>query len=121
SSRPGPMTSCLSSSGRCSMAERTWIEAVSRLRAARTPGVLVTLVSVRGHAPRAAGAKLVVAADATWGSIGGGNLEAVAIERARELLADTATVSTAVPQLMSSALSDKAPYQHGVQCCGGEV
>jgi len=99
------------------MAERTWIDAVARLRAARTPGVLVTLVGVRGHAPRAAGAKLVVAADATWGSIGGGNLEAVAIERARELLADPA----ATLELKTSALSDKAPYQHGVQCCGGEV
>jgi len=101
------------------MAERTWIEAVSRLRAARTPGVLVTLVSVRGHAPRAAGAKLVVAAHATWGSIGGGNLEAVAIDRARELLAGPANGSG--PELMTLALSDKAPYQHGVQCCGGEV
>jgi xanthine dehydrogenase accessory factor len=101
------------------MAERTWIEAVSRLRAARTPGVLVTLVSVRGHAPRAAGAKLVVAAHATWGSIGGGNLEAVAIDRARELLAGPAAGSG--PELMTLALSDKAPYQHGVQCCGGEV
>jgi xanthine dehydrogenase accessory factor len=99
------------------MAEHTWIEAVARLRASRAPGVLVTLVDVRGHAPRAAGAKLVVAARATWGSIGGGNLEAVAIERARELLGDPG----AVPELMTSALSDKAPYQHGVQCCGGEV
>jgi xanthine dehydrogenase accessory factor len=103
------------------MAERTWIDAVARLRAARTPGVLVTLVSVRGHAPRAAGAKLVVAADATWGTIGGGNLEAVAIGRARELLADPTAASIAGPELMTSALSDKAPYQHGVQCCGGEV
>jgi xanthine dehydrogenase accessory factor len=99
------------------MAERTWIEAVTRLRAARTPGVLVTLVTVRGHAPRDAGAKLVVAPDATWGSIGGGNLEAVAIERAREMLADRA----AAPELITSALSEKAPYQRGVQCCGGEV
>jgi xanthine dehydrogenase accessory factor len=99
------------------VAEHTWIEAVARLRAARTPGVLVTLASVRGHAPRAAGAKLVVAAGATWGSIGGGNLEAVAIQRARELLADPA----AGPEFITSALSDKAPYQHGVQCCGGEV
>jgi len=76
-------------------------------------------VSVRGHAPRAAGAKLVVAAHATWGSIGGGNLEAVAIDRARELLAGPANGSG--PELMTLALSDKAPYQHGVQCCGGEV
>jgi xanthine dehydrogenase accessory factor len=99
------------------MAEGTWIQAVARLRASRAPGVLVTLVNVRGHAPRAAGAKLVVAAHQTWGSIGGGNLEAVAIERARELLADP----SAGPELMTSALSEKAPYEHGVQCCGGEV
>ena len=41
----------------------------------------------------------------------------VAIERARELLLDPA----AGPQLFTSALTDKAPVQHGVQCCGGEV
>jgi xanthine dehydrogenase accessory factor len=27
----------------------------------------------------------------------------------------------AEPEVMEVALSDKAPYQHGVQCCGGEV
>ncbi|MEO7130684.1 MAG: xanthine dehydrogenase accessory protein XdhC, partial [Dermatophilaceae bacterium] len=42
--------------------------------------------SVRGHAPRAAGAKMVVASDATWDTVGGGNLEATAVTRARELL-----------------------------------
>ena len=52
-----------------------------------------------------------------WDTVGGGNLEAVAIERARELLAAGATS----PELVTSALSDKAPFQHGVQCCGGEV
>ena len=55
--------------------------------APRTPaGVLVTVADVRGHAPRDAGAKMVVAADAAWGSIGGGNLEETAIARARALL-----------------------------------
>jgi xanthine dehydrogenase accessory factor len=95
----------------------TWLTAVARLRANREPGVLVTLAEVRGHAPRAAGAKLVVSASASWGSIGGGNVEAVAIDRARELLADPA----AGTELLDVALSDKAPYQHGVQCCGGTV
>lgn len=99
------------------MPEHTWLAAVGRLRAARTPGVLVTLASVRGHAPRAAGAKLVVSADDSWGSIGGGNVEAVAIDRARELL----TAASTTPDLLEVALSDKAPYQHGVQCCGGAV
>jgi xanthine dehydrogenase accessory factor len=70
------------------MAETTWFNAVARLRARREPGVLVTVASVRGHAPRDPGAKLVVGARETWGTIGGGNLEAVAIDRARELLAD---------------------------------
>jgi xanthine dehydrogenase accessory factor len=99
------------------MPDRGWLDAAARLRAQREPGVLVTLAAVRGHAPRAAGAKMVVAAARTWGSVGGGNLEAVAVERAREMLAAGATV----PELFTSALSDKAPYQHGVQCCGGEV
>jgi xanthine dehydrogenase accessory factor len=90
-----------------------WLQAVERLRTARTPGVLVTVAAVRGHAPRDAGAKMVVAADETWGTVGGGNLEEVAVERARSLGAE--------PELVSVSLSDKAPYQHGVQCCGGEV
>src|SRR4029079_12084715 len=63
-----------------------WVAAVEALRRERRAGVLVTLVTVRGHAPREAGAKMVVAADATWDSIGGGNLEATAVARARRLL-----------------------------------
>jgi xanthine dehydrogenase accessory factor len=94
-----------------------WLPAVEKLRTERRPGVLVTLVSVRGHAPREAGSKMVVAADATWDSIGGGNVEATAIERARELLTSGATT----PATFTIDLSDKAPGEHGVQCCGGEV
>ena len=92
-----------------------WLKAVEALRAARQAGVLVTLAAVRGHAPRGPGAKMVVAADHTWGTIGGGNLEAVAIDRARALL------DAREPELRTVALSDKAPATHGVQCCGGEV
>ena len=99
------------------MPDRTWLGAVTHLRAVREPGVLVTLVTVRGHAPRAAGAKLVVSAAQTWGSIGGGNVEAVAIDRARALLGSNG----GMPETFELALSDKAPYEHGVQCCGGTV
>jgi xanthine dehydrogenase accessory factor len=99
------------------MPDMTWLAAVAQLRNQRAPGVLVTLAAVRGHAPRNAGAKLVVGVAETWGSIGGGNVEAVAIDRARQLLA----APHAEPQLFTCALSDRAPYQHGVQCCGGEV
>ncbi|MFF0277015.1 MULTISPECIES: xanthine dehydrogenase accessory protein XdhC [unclassified Streptomyces] len=95
----------------------TWIAAVARLRGRREAGVLVTVATVRGHAPRKAGAKLVVGRTDAWGSIGGGNIEAVAIDRARELI-DT---PWAEPELMEFALNDKVTGRHGVQCCGGTV
>ncbi|MEC3951818.1 xanthine dehydrogenase accessory protein XdhC [Nocardia sp. CDC153] len=95
----------------------TWIAAVERLRARREPGVLVTVATVRGHAPRKAGAKLVVGQSESWGSIGGGNIEAVAIDRARELLAQPDPET----EIMDFALNDKVTNRHGVQCCGGAV
>ncbi len=95
----------------------TWWGAVASLRVGREAGVLVTVTDVRGHAPRDAGAKMVVSARRTWGSVGGGNLEAEAVRRARALLASRA----ATPESFESHLSDKVPVHHGVQCCGGEV
>ncbi|GAB3261001.1 xanthine dehydrogenase accessory protein XdhC [Nocardioides dilutus] len=95
----------------------TWFEAVAALRSAREAGVLVTVTDVRGHAPREAGAKMVVSATATWGSIGGGNLEEEAVRRARDLI----SADEVAPETFVAHLSDKAPFQHGVQCCGGEV
>ncbi|MFF5703606.1 xanthine dehydrogenase accessory protein XdhC [Streptomyces sp. NPDC012794] len=95
----------------------TWVAAVARLRARREPGALVTVAAVRGHAPRRAGAKLVVGRTETWGSIGGGNIEAVAIDRAREVIG----TPDPEPELMDFALNDKVTGRHGVQCCGGAV
>jgi xanthine dehydrogenase accessory protein XdhC len=94
-----------------------WVDALQRLRASRTPAVLVTVAMVRGHAPRNGGAKMVVSADAASGTVGGGNLEQTALHRARELLDEGA----AEPELLTLTLSDKAVTDYGVQCCGGEV
>lgn len=94
-----------------------WLAAVDRLRRDREPGVLVTLVSVRGHAPRDAGAKMVVAAHDTWGSIGGGNLEATAVARARSMLAQV----RGTPENLTLLLNERVAVEHGRQCCGGEV
>jgi xanthine dehydrogenase accessory protein XdhC len=93
------------------------MRAIQRLREQRQPGVLVTVVSVRGHSPRDAGAKMVVSADGVWATVGGGNLEAVAVDRARVLLAE----GRSEPEVLEFSLSDKAPFQQAVQCCGGEV
>jgi xanthine dehydrogenase accessory factor len=94
-----------------------WMSAVERLRKKRLPAVLVTIVTVQGHAPRDAGAKMVVSQQDCWGTIGGGNLEESALRAARELLAAGARE----PETRTWGLTEHAPAQHGVQCCGGEV
>lgn len=94
-----------------------WVRAIGDLRAQRRPGILVTVTAVRGHAPREAGAKMVVTATTIHDSIGGGNLEASVVDRARAMLA--AGVTT--PETMGFSLTDKAGTEHGRQCCGGEV
>jgi xanthine dehydrogenase accessory factor len=94
-----------------------WMSAMARLREQRLPGVLVTVAAVQGHAPREAGAKMLVSAQDCWGSIGGGNLEQSALLRARELLA----AGTREPETQTWGLTERAPAGHGVQCCGGEV
>ncbi len=94
-----------------------WMSAVERLRKKRLPGVLVTIVTAQGHAPRDAGAKMVVSQQDCWGTIGGGNLEESALRTARELLAAGARE----PETRTWGLTEHAPAKHGVQCCGGEV
>ena len=96
-----------------------WITAVAELRRHRQPGVLVTVMSVRGHAPREAGTKMVVGEARCWGTIGGGNLEESAVRRARELLSDVGRAPE--PETETVSLTERAPARYGVQCCGGEV
>ena len=94
-----------------------WLDALTQLRREGSPAVLVTVVAVRGHAPREAGAKMVVGSEHSWGSVGGGNLEESAIRRARELIADGA----GEPETQLHRLNEHARNRHGRQCCGGEV
>lgn len=69
------------------------------------------LTRVRGSSPRAAGTGMFVRADAVWGTIGGGQLEHIAIEAARDLLKHG----------LSSRHLD-VPLGPGIgQCCGGRV
>lgn len=94
-----------------------WLAALQQLRRDGRAGVLVTVVGVQGHAPRDAGAKLVVSAERSWGSVGGGNLEQTAIGHARELIAAGATE----PQLREAKLTERSHNAYGRQCCGGAV
>ncbi len=73
--------------------------------------ILVEIVRVLGSAPRGEGTKMWVNSDSQVGSIGGGRLEFLATERAREMIAEGS--SEAVASLpLGPALS---------QCCGGIV
>ena len=60
---------------------------------------------------------MVVSSTATWDTVGGGNMEATAVARSREMMGG----AMPGPTLLTLDLSDKAPSEFGVQCCGGEV
>jgi xanthine dehydrogenase accessory factor len=94
-----------------------WLEALSAFRERGEPCVMVTVASVRGHSPRSAGAKMIVARATVFGSVGGGNLEAVAVKKSRVMLENNARV----PEFLEVTLTEKAVAEFGVQCCGGEV
>jgi xanthine dehydrogenase accessory factor len=94
-----------------------WVRAVQQLRHDGQPGVLVTVIEVRGHAPREAGAKMVVSREYCWGSVGGGNLEATAVARAREMISS----GFSEPEVRELQLNPHARTEHGRQCCGGVV
>lgn len=99
------------------MGTADWASALLALRGDGSAGVLATVVEVRGHAPRDAGAKMLVSADDSWGSIGGGNLEAETTARSRELIRTGASA----PEFLEFGLSEHATTTHGTQCCGGVV
>ncbi len=94
-----------------------WLSAIAQLRRDSRPGVLVTVLEVRGHAPRDAGAKMVVGAAHTWGSVGGGNLEEEAIDSARAMIAS----GTRELRVVENRLNTFERTRYGKQCCGGEV
>jgi len=93
--------------------QQEWLEALARFRDDGEPCCQVVVTGVKGSAPREVGARMIVSGGKlAWGTIGGGQLEHLAIQRATQLIAEgrAASLTEAVP------LSEKAG-----QCCGGEV
>ncbi len=80
---------------------------------AGTPFVMITVVNVRGSAPREVGARLLVTSDELNGTIGGGNLEHKAVLYARDFLLEP---HKARPELKEFSLGASLG-----QCCGGHV
>lgn len=88
-----------------------WIRKLEELARTGTPAVLVTVVKTTGSAPRDAGAKMIVLADGFLGTVGGGRLEQLAIEDARQCLNGGPHVKTVQYPLAARA----------GQCCGGSM
>jgi xanthine dehydrogenase accessory factor len=80
------------------------------LKLKRIPYCLATVVKVEGSAPRSAGAKMIVTADESFGTIGGGGVEHEAIEDARK------TLRTKCPKCALYDLTEE-----GIQPCGGTM
>lgn len=89
-----------------------WLKRALSAVGSGEPCVLVTIAATKGSSPREPGAKMLVLAQDTVGSIGGGQLELDAIEEARRLLL---TGSTDM-RLARFALGPELE-----QCCGGIV
>jgi xanthine dehydrogenase accessory factor len=81
------------------------------LLAAGGPAIHVEIAAVRGSSPREPGAFMLVTADSFAGSIGGGQLEYAALDRARRMLRDSLPAET-----MEVPLGPEIG-----QCCGGRV
>ena len=85
--------------------------AITAFRVRHPRVMLVTVAGVRGSAPREQGAFMLVAADDTHGTIGGGALEFQMIQHARKLLREN-----------TDAGRLSIPLGPGIgQCCGGHV
>lgn len=76
------------------------------------PAVLVTIVDVKGSAPREPGVRMLVSADDLAGTIGGGHLEWRGMDIARKILAAGLPSRQIVRIPLGPALG---------QCCGGVV
>jgi xanthine dehydrogenase accessory factor len=88
-----------------------WLGKLEELRQAGTPAALVTVVRCSGSCPAEPGAKMIVEAGGrVSGTIGGGHLEQLAIEDARQCLA------AGEHKMLRYPLGATAG-----QCCGGVV
>ena len=78
---------------------------------AHPAAILAELTAVRGSSPREQGAFMLISPSATLGTIGGGALEYMVIDRSRQVLRDG----------ISSDLMDIPLGPEIGQCCGGRV
>lgn len=89
-----------------------WSSAIQECQQRGCAYVIATIINTQGSTPRNGGSKMVITADVTYDTIGGGQLEFLLVQQARELLAQNKTCQLlkAIPLAAEAA-----------QCCGGNV
>jgi xanthine dehydrogenase accessory factor len=89
-----------------------WCEAIAQVSKAGNAYALITVLGVAGSTPRESGAKMVVTADESFDSIGGGQMEYLLVQKVRARLAD----GQFGQEVIAMPLGAQAK-----QCCGGHV
>lgn len=94
------------------MKVHTWFDAVKHCQDSGQAYALVTVVGCTGSTPRDQSAKMVITAEQSYDTIGGGHLEFVVMNKARELLAKNHHQQEIHHFPLGASLG---------QCCGGSA
>jgi len=90
----------------------TWSDAIQHCEKIGNGYVIATIINTQGSTPRDGGSKMVIDSTHTYDTIGGGQLEFLIVQQARELI----TKNQACQILKPFPLAAEA-----AQCCGGNV
>lgn len=89
-----------------------WSAAIQHCQQRGSGYVIATIINTQGSTPRDGGSKMVITADTCYDTIGGGQLEFLLVQQARELLAQNKTCQLLKPIPLAA---------EAAQCCGGNV
>ncbi len=94
------------------MTRFNWSAAIQHCQQNGSGYVIATIINTQGSTPRDGGSKMVITTNATYDTIGGGQLEFLLVQQARELLAQNKTCQILKPVPLAA---------EAAQCCGGNV
>ncbi len=94
------------------MNKLNWAQAISHCQSRGQAYVIATVISTQGSTPRDGGSKMVVDAQQSYDTLGGGQLEYLIVQQARELIAQNQHCQLLKPFPLAA---------EAAQCCGGHV
>lgn len=89
-----------------------WSAAIQHCEKIGSGYVIATIINTQGSTPRDGGSKMVIDAERTYDTIGGGQLEFLIVQQARELLLKNQACQILKPFPLAA---------EAAQCCGGNV